>query len=86
MGRYTAMVSRYSKLVATLCVFSTLLVSAVPIGDADDGKSGFLPPPPGGLNENPPKYKPMSAFDYESLVRIHQFCYDPKFIAVIFSP
>lgn len=29
--------------------------------------AGFLPPPPGGLTETPPKYKPLSSFDYESL-------------------
>lgn len=51
-------------LVASVTVCG--LASAAPI--EDDGKSGFLPPPPGGLSENPPLYKPMSPFDYESLV------------------
>lgn len=49
-------------LVASVCG----LAAAVPI--EDDGKSGYLPSPPGGLTENPPLYKPMSPFDYESLV------------------
>lgn len=56
------------KLAALLASFVGRLqvATALPVEDVA-AAAGFLPPPPGGLIETPPKYKPLSSFDYESL-------------------